>query len=126
MPITLYHGTSAINIPSIKKHGLTLGNEPNHYETHSPEPIPNRFFNYGVFLTEHLNTAITYANDSTYGNRLEIAVVEIELPDDFTLGDDGFGELMSNNEPIPPTFIKKIWKYDDLEKEFGFLLENAF
>ncbi len=135
-----FHGTDLLHKEDIEKEGLIVGWKALH-RVHF-ESIWEPGISYvsgakpraaedGVYLTDNREDAYTYAWDASkdcYPEDLEsgdgdwkkIVVVEVDLPNDFPVGGDGFGSHMTENVDIPPKYIKRVWTYNDLRKREDF------
>jgi len=126
-----FHGTHCKNVDSIRNRGLLHTMPPVHPETLEPEAcdITSRGAERGVFLTDDWESAWHYSyeasKDAPYpsllrkleGNRDNMCVIEIELPENIRLLSDGCGGYMTDGEDISPEFIKAIdYYYWDLQK----------
>lgn len=139
---TFYHGTSTVKLPLIKEKGLVVGggarvhSESMDYlldEEWKPtsyiQNVPPRTAIDGVYLTKDIEDAMPYAWDASKdcppqwleicdGDWEKAAIVEVELPAGFKVGPDGFGDYMTEDQDIPPKYIKKTWTHKQLKKKY--------
>lgn len=130
-----YHGTNCKVIPKIQKEGLLAGKtNPTQVQSLNPYDMKGkRLAKFGVYLTQDLEEAYKYGYESTRDAVMEldgeyfedeyaeadfdnICVIEIELPNYFKIGSDGYGALMTNKMDIPPNYIKKVYRRKDLRQ----------
>ena len=131
--VRFFHGTHCGAIPQILRTGLVVSEiheDSVHLETFDPhDATEDRFAGKGVYLTGDIEGACWYGYDASKGcgGRPEcleradadydnMCVIEVDLPETFKVGSDGYGAYMTNDQDIPPEYIKKVYYPKDLKK----------
>lgn len=95
-------------------------------ETFDPrDATEERIAEHGVFLVGCIEDAWYYGYDASKdcpahlldvcdANLDAICVVEVDLDDEIEIGSDGYGSYMTKNQNIPPKYITKIYRPDEM------------
>lgn len=139
-----YHGTQCKALASVLKQGLVVPERGGvHLESvqdkeRDPDMTEDRAFDRGIYLTETIEGALTYAFDASKDVPPEylemddfdvdfdnVCILEVVcLGKGAKVGPDGYGDLMTNKD-IPASCLKPL-KRTDIERKIGMDLEEYY